>query len=203
MCELTKRNIEFISKKVRNSNIGSKEMQEDIIDHLCCAIEKDMKLGLSFEHAFNEAYENIFSDSFDEFQSVILNSKTHQVSKSIKRFLYITAYFSLISLITTFYFIETDKVGQNIAILASSIIISTLFLPVFFIYRYKLELSKNILTKAAYALGFIGSSLFFASVIFKICHFPGAMIGLMFALILVCVSYIPYSLLKLYNKPIS
>ena len=49
MSNLTDKNVEFISQIINESKIKSEDMKEDLIDHFCCAIEEEMKKGLSFK----------------------------------------------------------------------------------------------------------------------------------------------------------
>ena len=64
MSNLTEQNIEFITRIVNSSKIESIEMKEDLIDHFCCAIEEEMRKGLSFEKSYDKAYQNICPDGF-------------------------------------------------------------------------------------------------------------------------------------------
>ena len=68
MSILSEENIEFVIRKINGSKIESSELREDLIDHFCCAIEEEMKKGLSFEKSYDKAYQDICPDGFDEIQ---------------------------------------------------------------------------------------------------------------------------------------
>jgi hypothetical protein len=54
---LSEQNIEFAIKQINGSKIESSELREDPIDNFCCAIEEEMKKGLSFEKSYDSHEE--------------------------------------------------------------------------------------------------------------------------------------------------
>lgn len=178
-------------------------MREDLIDHFCCSVEENLKKGLSFELSYEKAYQDICPDGFDEIQRETLFLITYKKLKAIKRFLYGSAFLTVIGLMVTFYFSLTGKSGGNIALLVSSLIIIFLLLPAIFLNQYKRELSKKISTKLALTTGFIGVTLFFVSVVFKICHWPGAKVGLLLSLLILSITYLPFIFFKMYKKSLN
>jgi len=203
MSNLTDDNIDIIGRAINGSTIKSAEMKEDLIDHFCCAVEEDMKKGLSFEKAYDNAYQNICPDGFDEIQGETVFLLTLNKVKAIKRFMYISGYLTSISLTITLYFILTGKAGANIALLVSSLLLIFLFLPALFLNLYKRELSKNISTKLAFIFGFSGVVLFLVSVVFKISHWPGAKVILLLSFVIFNLAYLPFLFFKMYKKSVS
>ncbi len=203
MSNLTDDNIDFITQTINSSMIKSAEMKEDLIDHFCCAIEEDMKKGLSFEKSYDNAYQNICPDGFDEIQREPVFLLTFSKLKTMKRYLYLSGYLTAISMTITLYFSLTGKHGGNIALLVSSLLFIFLFLPALFLNQYKRELSKNISTKLAIISGFLGIALFFVSVVFKISHWPGAKIILLLSFAIVNLTYFPFLFFKMYKKSLT
>jgi hypothetical protein len=203
MSYLTDDNIDFVAQKINNSLIKSAEMKEDLIDHFCCAIEEDMKKGLSFEKSYDNAYQNICPDGFYDIQRETVFLLTFNKIKAMKRFLYLSGYLTAISITITLYFSLSGKHGSNIALLVSSLLLIFLFLPALFLNQFRRVLSKNISTRLAFIFGFLGVALFLISVVFKISHWPGAKVVLLLSLVIVNLAYFPFLFFKMYKKSLT
>jgi hypothetical protein len=128
MSILTEQNIEFVIKKINGSKIESSELREDLIDHFCCAIEEEMKKGLSFEKSYDKAYQNICPDGLDEIRRETLFLLTHKKNKALKRLLYLSGYLTTIAITTTIYII----IFQSHHIPGSSIYLVVSFCHLYF-----------------------------------------------------------------------
>lgn len=203
MSYLTEKNIEFISQKINGSNIELNEMREDLIDHFCCAIEEDMKKGLSFDKSYDKSYQNICPDGFDEIQRETIFLLTYKKIKTMKQVLYLSAYLSAASIIITTYLSLTHNPAAAIALMVSALILLVLFIPSFFLNQYKRELSKTISNKLMFIFGFFGIAIFLISVVFKISHWPGAKVLFLASIAIVNLVYFPFLFFKMYRKSIS
>ena len=203
MSYLTEQNIELISRKINDSNIESNEMREDLIDHFCCAIEEDMKKGISFDESYDKAYQNICPDGFDEIQRETVFLLTFKKIKAMKQLLYLSSYLSAMSITVTIYLSLTHNPTASIALLVSSLILLILFIPTFFLNQYKRELSKTLSNKLMFIFGFFGIAIFLISVVFKISHWPGAKVLLLASITIVNLAYFPFLFFKMYRKSIS
>ncbi len=67
MSILNKEQVEFIVRHLQQSNWKYEPLQEELLDHLCCAIEQKMELGISFEQATASVF-GIFSE--DEIEKI-------------------------------------------------------------------------------------------------------------------------------------
>lgn len=55
MNHLTDKQVDYIVKVIGSSKITSQDMKEDLVDHLCCAIEEEMAKGKNFDNAYDLA----------------------------------------------------------------------------------------------------------------------------------------------------
>ncbi|MBA4058034.1 MAG: hypothetical protein C0490_25175, partial [Marivirga sp.] len=55
---LTEEQLKVIRTVVEKSNIHIRTLGEDLMDHLCCAVEQRMENSKSFESALKEALED-------------------------------------------------------------------------------------------------------------------------------------------------
>ena len=202
MSNLTEQNIEFITQIVNSSKIESVEMKEDLIDHFCCAIEEDMRKGLSFEKSYDKAYQNICPDGFDEIQRETIFLLTFKKIKAMKRLMYVSGYLSAIGITTTVFMKLSHIAYGQISLLLTSAILVFLFLPALFINLYKRELTKSISDKLKYMSGLLGVVLLVSFVVFKISHWPGTTMIFLTSVVIINFAFFPFLFFKMYRKSI-
>jgi hypothetical protein len=60
MIRLSKAQTERILRDIRQQGVHSLDLTEDLLDHICSAVEREMEAGLDFE----EAYEKVRTGAF-------------------------------------------------------------------------------------------------------------------------------------------
>ena len=81
---LTEENILQIQSIVEESPISRIEMKDNLIDHLCCAVEQRMKTGTSFDAALTSALVELVPNGFKEIEFetfILLNAKQITMKK--------------------------------------------------------------------------------------------------------------------------
>ena len=200
MSKLSESNLKFIIQFVNSSKITSIEMKEDLIDHFCCAVEEIMEKGLGFEKSFNIAFQNICPDGLDEIQQETVYLLTSKKIKVMRKFLYLSAYFTAMCIMTTIALKMTHTPGGSIALLASFFLLVFLFLPSFFINLYKREISKTLTSRLIYLFAFTGLLLFISAGLFKIMHWPFASFILFTSIAILNFALFPLLFYKMYRK---
>jgi len=86
---LTEENIMHIQEILNASSVSRVEMRENLIDHLCCAIEQKMKRGTAFEQALDSAINELAPNGFKEIEfETFLMLNTKQIT--MKKLTYLT-----------------------------------------------------------------------------------------------------------------
>jgi len=78
--------IEHIRKNIDQSAITIESLRDDVLDHLCCAVEIKMERGKVFETSVREALRELAPDGLDEIQNetiFLLNSNKIIVMKKV------------------------------------------------------------------------------------------------------------------------
>jgi hypothetical protein len=81
---LTEENVIQIQNIVNSSAISRGEMKDNLIDHLCCSIEHQMKEGISFDSALASALVELVPNGFKEIEFetfILLNAKQITMKK--------------------------------------------------------------------------------------------------------------------------
>lgn len=68
-------------------SVSMKNLKEDLLDHLCCAVESKVKEGKDFEAAADEAMRELAPDGFQEIENET-NYLLNQNNIRMKKFLY-------------------------------------------------------------------------------------------------------------------
>lgn len=200
MSNLTDENIEFISQIINGSKIESAEMKEDLIDHFCCAIEEEMKKGLSFKKSYDKAYQNICPDGFDEIHRETVFLLTFKKIKAMKRLLYVSGYLSAIG-ITSTIFMKLNHFGYpGVTFLLTSAILIFLFIPSLFVNLYKRDLAKSLSNKLIYAFGFIGVELLVVFALFRLNHWSWSTSIFLTSFVILNFAFFPLLFFKMYRK---
>lgn len=202
MSNLTDENIDFITSIVNRSQIRSEELKEDLIDHFCCAIEEEMKKGLSFNKSYDKAYQNICPDGFDEIQRETVYLLTFKKIKAMKKLMYLSGYLSLIGITTTLFLIYSRSSFGGIVLMLTAAILIFLFIPTLFTNLYKRELIKSIVDKLKYVFGFVAIELFLVFIIFRINHWSWSTSIFLAAIVLLNFAFFPFLFFKMYRKSI-
>jgi hypothetical protein len=202
MSSLSEQNIAYIAGKINTSTIQSSQMKEDLIDHFCCAIEEAMKKGMSFEAAYDMAYQHICPDGFDEIQRETVFLLTNKKLKTMKRLMYVSGYLTAIGITTTFLMKVNHFPGAAIVLLLTAANVIFLFLPSLFLQLYKRRLSRTTGDKLGYLSGMIGFMLLIAFAMFKIAHWPGSTLLIVTSLVVINFTFFPFWFFKMYRKSV-
>ena len=203
MSNLTDENIELISQIIKECKIESAEMKEDLIDHFCCAIEEEMRKGLSFQKSYDKAYQNICPNGFDEIQRETVYLLTFKKIKAMKRLMYVSGYLTLIGITTSLFLIINNYALGGITVLLTATILIFLFLPSLFLYLYKRELTKSISDKLKYMFGFMGVELLMVFALFRINHWQWSTSIFLAAIVIINFAFFPFLFYKMYRKSIA
>lgn len=68
MSTLNKEQVEFIVNHLQQSNWKYRPLQEELLDHLCCAIERKMDLGIPFAKATASVFDIFSEDEIEKIQ---------------------------------------------------------------------------------------------------------------------------------------
>lgn len=202
MSNLTDENIEFITQIINGSKIKSDEMKEDLIDHFCCAIEEEMKKGLSFKKSYDKAYQNICPDGFDEIQRETVYLLTFKNIKAMKRLMYLSGYLALIGITTTLFLRFSHLSYGGISLFLTAAILIFLFLPSLFMNLYKRELTKSTSDKLKFIFGFIGVELLMVFAIFRMNHWSWSTSIFLAAIVIINFAFFPFLFFKMYRKSV-
>jgi len=202
MSKLSDEQVEYIEQQVNNSQIESKELQEDLIDHFCCVIEDYLDQGKTFEESYNKAYEIVCPNGFDEIYKETLLLLTSNNIIIMKKSMYILGFIATVLLTTSILFKLMHWPGAGLLIVLGAFMLIFVLLPIIALYFYKKEFSQYISYKLKYVFGFVGLGLFLAGIVGKVMHWPGWGITLVVSIAIINFGFFPFLFYRLYKKSV-
>jgi len=199
MKKLTDEQIDFIVDQINNSQIGSNDLKEDLVDHFCCVIEDYMKQEISFKEAYNKAYHVICPNGFDEIHQETIMLLTSKRIIIMKRLMFIIGFIAVILLTTSILF-KVLHLPYVRGLIMAAVVFILIELPILGVYFYKNEFAKHISYKLKYIFGFLGTALFLTASVLKMFHWPGSEITFILSLVIINFGFFPFLFYRIYKK---
>lgn len=168
MAELTDLQIAFVSEEIRSRGVHLQGLQEDLIDHICTAIESRIDSGESFETAFHNTLRLFGPDGLMQVQEQTLFLLT-QMNETMKK---LTTGFGLATvaiLLAGMFFKIMHWPGAGIMLVSGNALLVFFYLPPLLIHKLR-ESSRE--EHPMLILGFAGLGLFALGTTFKVMHWP-------------------------------
>jgi hypothetical protein len=171
MPELSIQNIDRISQDISRQEINFSHLLDELIDHVCCDVEDEMREGIAFEEAYKRVRKRIGVGRIKEIQEETLFAVDTKYRK-MKNLMKISGVAGTVM----FGFAAILKIehfpGAGILMTLGAFFLAFLFLPSALAVLWKeSHSSKRIFL---FISGFLAGMLFILGTLFKIQHWPGA-----------------------------
>lgn len=175
---LTEQQIDFILNDIKNRGVELPDLQQNLLDHICCVIENEYKEDLPFETFYKSVVQRFYVNSLQEIEEETKLLITFKHYYFMKKLMVLSGIFSAVSLIFGIAFKFMYWPGASILLILGIVSLCLLFLPLYFVLKIKNEsLIKN---KILVGITLLVCVAFSFSVLFKVQHWPGAnMLGLL------------------------
>ena len=188
MPELSFRDIDQISNDIRKQEITFSHLADELIDHLCCDVEYQMKNGMSFPEAYRFVKEKMGSRRLKEIQEetlYVVDTKYRQMKNTMK----ISAIAGTIMLGFAALFKIMHWPGAGIMMILGAFTLAFVFMPSALTVLWKETHSGK--RMFLYISAFVTAMLFIIGVASKVQHWPLAAFILMIASLSGIFAFIP------------
>ena len=180
MAELTEKEIGRLNREIQKQGLTYTELQQELLDHLCCDVEAEMEEGLEFIKALEKVRKGMGNDRIQQIQEETL-LLINQKYRIMKKFMYILGMIAPAMLITGTIFKTQHWYGAGVLLTLSLFILGAIYLPVFVMVKIRdTRKEGKKVNMPMYIFGLIAGIIFIAGAMFKIQHWPGA--GIMISL---------------------
>lgn len=172
MYNISEQQIEYILNDIRRNGVEIEDLQLNLLDHICCIIEQNLKDGDDFEDFYRKTVKQFCKHELWEIEEetiILLTIKNYYV---MKKSMIISGIISATTLIFGSFFKIMHWPGTNVLLLLGIITLSFVFLPLMFLLKAKEP--TNTQNKTVIGVGTLLGILLCISTLFKIMHWPGS-----------------------------
>lgn len=184
--------VEFIAQQINASNIKSKELRDDLIDHFCCIVELHMQKGQSFEMAFSEAYDQTTPNGYNEIEEETLFLLNYQKIKRMKKVTFSLGYLFSLSTSLGILFKILHLPGANIMLIGGFTGLAFIFTPLYLVNLFKSKVNSLLSEKLKWIFGAASIVLIACASWFKIMHLQGAGVLLGVGFLVLGFGFLPF-----------
>lgn len=201
--KLSQDHIDLIRHHIVKSEVSTETLKDDLLDHICCVIEKKMEKGISFENALPEALYEVAPNGLDDVQR-----KTFYLLKSpkiilMKKVIYSIGLVSACALSLGWLFNILQWTGGPELSNYGSLVFLLLFVPLLMASHYKVTAQKPLTEKIRVWTGVVSSLIVGTSLVFKLMHLQGGGWLLIAGALLFSFGFLPFLFLTMYKKAIA
>lgn len=199
MFKVTDEHIDFIIADLKRKGIVLKDLQENIVDHVCCLTEAELSESGNFEAHYGKIIPRFFNQELKELQQEtdgLVNSKSIDLLKST---LQVSGILSVLLLGFGVYYKLHHLTGTGVILFTGMLLFCLLFLPSLIILKFKDTDAKHniILVSTAFLLTLSGG----IGCLFKIMQWPYASVLMTISIIAFLGLFIPMYFVIMNNKP--
>jgi hypothetical protein len=201
--KLSDEQVAIIQERIDQSQINIPTLRDDVLDHLCCAVESKLEHGKTFEEAVPEAIRELAPDGLDELQqeTVFLLNVTKIIL--MKKAIYSIGLASAIAMSIGLMFKFMRWPGADQLITYGFLGFSLLFVPMVFADHLKVKQQASLPEKLRFIFGVLSATATALSVTLKLFHLPGADYLLLIGAMLFSFGFLPFLFFALYKKSVS
>jgi hypothetical protein len=199
MLSLTEEQITFIENDIKVRGITSPDLSIDLLDHICCLIENELDEYRNFDTVYQNTLLLFGEKGLKEIQDETNRLLTFKHYYFMNATMKISGYVSSLMILIGSIFKLQHWLGANVLILVGVFFLSTLFLPLLFILKFKStdENNRNVVLSI---IGFVSSILICLGILFRILHWPGSRMMIVIGCSLLILGYLPIYILSIYKN---
>lgn len=199
---ITEEQLDHISVEINKSNISNQLLKDDLIDHMCCLIEIDIKKGLSYDQAYQKAFLQTSPNGYEEIQRETLFLLNKNKIIIMKKFTYISGYFFSLAMMIGGMMKTLHMMGASLILFVGVIGFSFIFLPLLLLNQLKGSLNQHLSEKYKWIAGTVATIVLLLGALFKALHLPGGMVLIGVGVLLFSIGFLPFLFFRMYRQSV-
>ncbi|HEU5168493.1 MAG TPA: hypothetical protein VFU29_23270 [Chitinophagaceae bacterium] len=199
MYRLSEEQINYIGADIKKRGIEMESLQQDLLDHICCMIEEGLEENGDFEKFYAAVIKTFYKNELSEIETETVNLLTNKNYYTMKKAMIFSGIFSAIVLSLGILLKFLHAPGANVCIVTGIFFFSFIFLPLMSAMRMK-EKEKT-RDKLIIGLGVFPAILMSISFVFRVQHWPGAMMMLYGSIAILVLLFLPFYLVNGLRRP--
>ena len=199
MYKITNDEIDFILDDISKKGIKTEDVRDNILDHVCCIIENEMKLGMNFYEFYRNTISQFYKDNLGEIEEETQLLLTFKYYHAMKRTVKISGITSILLFVIGSILKSNHLPGAGVAIVIGLAFFSLVFIPLNIVLKFKDD--KDAKNRLIMTFGLILGSLTSIGILFKLMHWPTANIIIVSCLAIFAFVFIPIYFINNYKNP--
>ncbi len=172
MYRLSEEQIDYILNDIRRGGIETEDLQLNLLDHICCIIERELGENDDFGHFYHSNVHRLYKNNLREIEEETVNLLTFKNYYTMRKVMIRAGVLSATFFIIGSIFKLQHWPGAGVLIVLGIVSFSLLFLPLLCIMKAReVRTSRDRMVVAL--AGLIGI-LFSLATMFTVMHWPGA-----------------------------
>jgi len=201
--KITRDQVDYIRSVIAASDVSSRTLRDDLLDHLCCVVESKLTSGADFDLAFREAMDELAPQGLDDIQQrsyIMLHSPRILLMKKVT---YSIGLISACAISMGWMFFLFHWPGAYELFNYGSMVFMLLFVPLLTASRMKNKVQTMWWQRLCTITGVISSLSVGMSIVFKFGHLQGADYLLLCGVLLFTGCFLPLLFFSLYRNELA
>lgn len=139
--KITDGQLAHIRADVQKRGIQMQSLAEDLVDHICCAIE-EMEEG-EFDQIYRAVIESFGDEGLYKIEETTIQLLTFKKEKNMKKAMYLIGFVATFLSSSGILFKTLHWPGANMLLVVGIVMINIGFLPLYFYDKYKRSISLD------------------------------------------------------------
>jgi hypothetical protein len=191
---------DYIIAFVEKGHFKNAALQNDLIDHYCCLIEEKVTQGLTFQKAFEEAYQQISPNGLKEIEietNFLINYRKFTL---MKKLIFTIGFVSAFAASLGSFLKIMDMPGGNVLAFSGFIGLAYLFIPSLIYLQYKSNKLNTLRDRLKWIIGGISLILITTGAIFKVLHLQGAAVVFGVGMLTFAFAFLPILFFSMFKE---
>ncbi|MBL7718363.1 MAG: hypothetical protein JNL72_05980 [Flavipsychrobacter sp.] len=189
MYSITDDQLDFIAKDLSARGLKTEDLQQNVLDHVCCIIEQGLEDTGDFERFYAKTIAQFYTKQLDELEEETLLLLTFKNYYTMKKVMITCGIASIFLFVTGSILKLFHLPGAAITLILGVFVLCFIFLPLMLVLKIKEASATR--DKVLVTLGVFIGILYCLSAIFKVQHWPGANIMIVGTIALLFFIFIP------------
>lgn len=199
MYSISDEQIDFIYDDIAKKGIDTEDVRDNILDHVCCIIEQEMKDDEDFHEFYRNTIARFYKSDLAEIEEETRQLITFKYYYAMKRTLKIVGIVSVVLIIAGSILKSQHLPGAGITMVAGFVFFSLLFIPLLIIMKFRDD--KATKNRIVVTLGMILTLTGTLGLMMKFMHWPFANYLFFGSLALFGLVFIPIYFFVRYKDP--
>jgi len=199
MYNITDDQLNFMLDDIKARGIVLEDLQDNLLDHICCVIENEMPDSADFYKFYEQILPKFFKRKLSEIQEETDNLLTFKNYYAMKKTLNISGIAAAVITLAGAMFKTFHWPGAGIMLVTGGVLFSLIFLPLLIALKFRDEEQKT--DKWVFTIGLLIGIGMTLGVIFKLMHWPGANFLMRWSLTAFVFGYVPLYFVTRIRRP--